>query len=220
MPLTLLLTLALHGPAFAERSLPVFPLDSVKLSGIPKLSDGYIPPVPPPTDTGYYSRSGAGGIRLDSSVTVVVDGEGGRAEINFPGQRTVAALAGYRSSLFIKFIAQSSAPVLTWAAVVCSGGKYLGYKGASLKLPDGDSGFSIKDDSLALGGMKTLLYRTHPWVVLAAGTDGFRNLDRLCSAGFPEKMKAYSVSSLPRAAGSFSFKYNPSGNKLTVTWHK
>jgi len=215
----LFLGLAAPRPASGERTLPDFRLNSVKISGIPRLAFGEVPPVPPPTDTGYYSRAGLGAVRLDSSIKVTVAGGTGRAEISFPAvQRGYGS--GARSSLFIKFLPQSPDPVLSWASVVCSGRQYLGYKGASLKLPGKDAEFAIKDDNLSLGPMKVLLGRTHPWVIPAADRDGFNNLDRLCASDFPAKMKAYSVKALPRGAGRYRFKYDPSQNTLTVTWGK
>ena len=237
LPLMLVLALAAPGPASGERSLPDFSLNSMKIRGIPELPRGAIPPVPPPVDTGYYARATPGGIRLDSSIMVVVDGEEGRAEIKFPGAEFGEARSGCRSSLFIRFTSQNSAPALSWASVLCSGRKYLGYKGSSLQLAGKSGDFAIKDDNLALGPMKNLLSRTHPWIIAPAQKDGYalpqcllkgpcppagQDLDQVCSADFPGKMKAYPVQALPPEAdgetGGFSFKYDKTGNSLTVTW--
>ncbi len=213
--LTLALALALPCAAFGEKKLPEFRLNSTRISAIPRLPDGAIPPVPPPTDTGYYS--GAGGVRVDSLIKVVVDEERGRAEINFPAAE---ARRGFRSSLFVKFAANDSTSVLSWAAVVCSGRQYLGYKGSSLKLPDRAGEFAIRDESFALGPMKEMLGRTHPWILPAGEGGAFQPLDSVCSADFPKKMKGYSVRALPREADGFSFKYDQGRNVLTVTWSK
>ena len=222
--LALLLSLALGpvsvGLAAGEKKLPEFRLNSVRISGLPGLPHGEVPPVPPPTDTGYYSRAKAGGVRLDSAITVFIDGEEQRAEITFPRAEEEEARSGFRASLFIKYSGPGSAPALSWAAVVCSGRHYLGYKGSSLLLPDKAGDFSIKDQNLALGHMKTLLVRTHPWVLLVTIKDGFWDLDRLCSADFPGRMKAYTVKALPPEAGGFSFKYDPVKDLLTVSRKK
>ncbi len=222
--LALLLSLALGpvsaGLAAGEKKLPEFRLNSVRISSLPNLPCGEIPPVPPPTDTGYYSRAKAGGVRLDSAVTVFIYGEEQRAEITFPRAEDEEARSGFRASLFIKYSGPGSAPALSWAAVVCSGRHYLGYKGSSLRLPDKTGDFAIKDENLSLGPLKTLLVKTHPWVLPAPGKDGFRDLDRLCSADFPGKMKAYTVKALPPEAGGFSFKYDPVKDQLTVSRKK
>jgi hypothetical protein len=215
--LTLALALALPCAAFGEKKLPEFRLNSTRISAIPRLADGDIPAVPPPTDTGYYAGSGGGRVRLDSLIKVVVDEERGRAEINFPAAE---ARRGFRSSLFVKFAANDSTSVLSWAAVVCSGGQYLGYKGSSLKLPDRAGEFAIRDESFALGPMKEMLGRTHPWILPAGEGGAFQPLDSVCSADFPKKMKGYSVRALPREANGFSFKYDQGRNVLTVTWSK
>lgn len=215
--LTLALALALPCAAFGEKKLPEFRLNSTRISAIPGLADGDIPAVPPPTDTGYYSGAGGARVRLDSLIKVVVDAERGRAEINFPA---AGARHGFRSSLFVKFAGNDSTSVLSWAAVVCSGRQYLGYKGSSLKLPDRAGEFVIRDESFALGPMKEMLGRTHPWIVPAGEGGAFQPLDSLCSADFPKKMKVYSVKALPREANGFSFRYDQGRNVLTVTWSR
>ena len=221
LPLIALLALGpvVTAPASGEKKLPDFRLNSVRISGIPRLPDAAIPPVPPPTDTGYYPRVKAGDLRLDSSVTVTVDGGKGKAEINFPRMKHPGARSGFRSSLFVKFAPHNSAAVLSWAAVLCSGPQYLGYKGSSLKFPDRAGDFTIKDEALSLGPLKAQLGRTHPWVI-PAGEDGFRDLDRLCSADFPSRMKAFNIKALPREAGGYIFRYDPAADLLTVSWPK
>lgn len=209
----LLTALAAHCPAYGETIKPDFSLDKVKISGLPRLPDCRIPEVPLPTDTGYYS---AAGLRLYSSISVVVDGEAGRVEIELPGAGPGEGSGGYRSALFIKLAERDSSPELSWAAVVCVGGQYMGYKGASLALPGKAGEFSVRDDTYALGPVKGLLGRTHPW--LASGTGG--DLNRLCSPDFAGRLKAYAVNALPGAAGGFRIKVNPSRKKLTVTWDK
>ena len=221
LPLTALLALgsAVTATASGEKSLPDFTLNSKRASHIYRYNEDRVPAVPPPTDTGYYAGGRPGGVRLESSIKVVVEGETGRAEINFPGAGPGSAPYGFRSSLFVKFAANSSASVLSWASVVCSGRQYLGYKGSSLKLPGGAGDFVIKDETLSLGPLKNLLWRTHPWL-LPANEAGDQALDGLCSADFPKKMKSYAVKALPREANGYSFKYDPAGNLLTVTWSK
>ena len=238
LPLLAVLSLGpvFPAPASGEKSLPDFHLNSVKVSGLRALPYGELPPVPPPTDSGYRYKARTGGVRLNSSVAVYIEGEAGRAEINFPAAEGGEARSGFRSSLFIKFAEQSSAAVLSWAAVVCSGPQYLGYKGTSLKFPDKSGNFVIKDENLNLGPLKALLEKTHPWVIPAVEKDNFQglrwcqvagycppedqSLDRLCSADFPGRMKAYAVKALPHKAGGFVFNYDKAKNLLTVTWEK
>ena len=219
LPLMLALTLALPPLVSGGTSLPAFSLNSVKISGLRRPARGEIPPVPPPFDTGYYARANPGGVRLDSSIKVVIDGKDGKAEIKFPGVEYKEARSGCRTSLFVRFSGQGQSPVLSWAAVVCSGPKYIGYKGGSLELPGRSGDFTIKDDSLSLGPQKTRLSRTHPWLVPDAEKDG-KGLDSLCFPDFPEKMSSYAVKALPAEADGFSFKYDPEKKDLTVTWHK
>ena len=219
-PLIALLALGsvVTAPASGEQSLPEFSLNSKRASHVYSYNEDRVPAVPPPTDTGYYA-GGRGGVRLDGSIKVVVEGAAGRAEINFPEAARGGGPYGFRSSLFVKYAAAGSASVLSWASVVCSGREYLGYKGSSLKLPGGGSDFVIKDETLSLGPLRTLLGRTHPWLLTEPGA-GAEALDRLCAADFPKKMKAFAVQALPREANGFSFKYDPAGNLLTVTWSK
>lgn len=208
----LIAPLAALSPASAERAMPVFDLDEVKVAGLPRLPDGHIPPVPPPTDTGYYSPAG---IRMDSSVTVVVDGEAGRVEIELPRS---GAGDPYRSSLFIKLSRRESSSELSWAAVVCAGGRYLGYKGATLKLPAGRGELSLRDDAYSLGPMKGLLGRTHPWLLTVADAGG--DLDRLCAPGLPGRLKAYSPSALPRAVPGYNVSLQKGGRKVVLSRDK
>lgn len=203
------LLLAPAGAARAENSLPDFNLNAKKVSSVCKYSEDRVPPVPPPTDTGYYARYGGEGARLDSSVTVVVQEKAGRAEILFPRAKNQQA-AGYRSALFVKLDGEGAAPVLSWAAVFCSGGRYLGYKGSSLAFaPDGD--FHLKDEALALGPLKVRLVHTHPWIM------GGLTPDALCSADLPKTL-GYTVKALPAQAYGLGFSYDRRGNALTVTW--
>ncbi len=218
-PLLLALTLAIPSFASGDTGLPAFSLNSVRRSGLRRPARGEIPPVPPPFDTGYYARANPGGVRLDSAIKVTIDGKEGKAEIKFPEVEYGEERAGCRASLFIRFIGPDTGPVLSWAAVVCSGRKYLGYKGASLELPGRSGSFTIKDESLSLGPLKTMLNKTHPWLVPAAEKDE-KDLNRLCYPEFTEKMKAYAVKALPAEADGFSFKYDPEKKALTVIWHK
>lgn len=202
------------GFASGEKSLPDFSLNSKRASYVYKYNEDKVPAVPPPTDTGYYARYGVGAARMESAVTVVVQDGAGRADIVFPRAAAPERSSGYRASLFIKLEGEK-APVLSWATVFCSGGRYLGYKGASLALPRGPGAdFTIKDETLALGPLKVRLLRTHPWV-----TDDAR-LDALCSRDLPAKLKGYSVKALPAEAGGLAFRYDKAKNSLSVTWEK
>lgn len=198
--------------AAADISLPDFNLNRVKIRSMPRCPADNIPPASPPTDTGYYPRYGAG-TRLDSSVTVKVDGPAGRADIVFPQVKAPEHSAGYRSSLFIYFSGEET-PVLSWATVFCSGGMYLGYKGSSLELPEKVSQFHIKDEELSLGALKARLRLTHPWL-----TEG-SSPEALCSDRLPEKAGRFLLKSLPPRTGDFNFKYDKGGRALTVIWGK
>jgi len=120
--------------------------------------------------------------------------------------------AGYRSALFIKLEGEK-VPVLSWATVFCSGGRYLGYKGATLELPrEPGAEFLIRDETLALGPLKVRLLRTHPWMA------GVPHLDGLCAPDLPKKLRGYSVKTLPAEAAGLAFSYHRGRNSLTVTW--
>lgn len=206
---------ALAGAASAEqRGLPDFTLNSQKAAFVNQFSADRVPPVPPPTDTGYYDRYRVGAARVESSVTVVVREGAGRADILFPRSAGPESEAGWRAALFIKVEGEKD-PALSWATVFCSAGRYLGYKGASLGLPRGSGGdFALKDETLALGPLKVRLLRTHPWVAEAGSLDG------LCARDLPRRLKGYAVKALPAEAGGLAFKYDAARNSLSVTWKR
>lgn len=200
------------GRASAEQTLPDFSLNSKRVAHVYRFNEDRVPAVPPPSDTGYYARYGTGAARMDTSVTVVVQDGLGRADIVFPKAAGPERSSGYRAALFIKLDGEK-APALSWATVFCSGGRYLGYKGASLALPGGDGGdFVIKDETLALGPLKVRLLRTHPWMADGSPLDG------LCARDLPKKLKGYTVKALPAEAAGLAFKYDRAKNSLTVTW--
>lgn len=212
-PLLLTALLLAAGQGRAQDLSPDFNLNAVRMPVGRGCPEDNIPPVPPPTDTGYYARYGGGAPRLESSVTVAVRGGEGRAEILFPGVKPPESAAGYRSALFIRLAEGGKSPVLSWAAVFCSGRRYLGYKGSSLEFPAGTEDFSIKDESLALGPLKVRLARTHPWLV--AGTPP----DALCAGDAPRRL-GYTVKTLPAGRDGLAFTYDRKKNSLTVTWKK
>lgn len=213
---TLVLSAALSaawaGSACAEQYLPDFNLNSNRVSHVYKYNEDRVPAVPAPTDTGYYARYGVGAARMESSVTVVVRDGAGRADILFPKAAAPERSAGYRAALFIKLEGEKT-PALSWATVFCSGGRYLGYKGASMELPRGPGAdLAIKDETLALGPLKVRLLRTHPWMA------GEASLDGLCAERLPERLKGYTVKALPAEAAGLAFRYDRGKNSLTVTW--
>lgn len=200
------------GRASAEQYLPDFNLNSKRVSHVYKFNEDRVPAVPAPTDTGYYARYGVGAARMESSVTVLVRDGSGRADIVFPKAAAPERAAGYRAALFIKLDGEKT-PALSWATVFCSGGRYLGDKGASMELPRGPGAdFTIKDETLALGPLKVRLLRTHPWMADAASLDG------LCAADLPGKLKGYTVKALPAEAAGLAFRYDRAKNSLSVTW--
>lgn len=213
IPVLLTALLLAAGQGRAQDLSPDFNLNAVRLPAGRSCPEDNIPPVPPPTDTGYYARYGGGAPRLESSVTVAVRGGEGRAEILFPGVKNPESAAGYRAALFIRLAEGGRAPVLSWAAVFCSGQRYLGYKGSSLEFPSETEDFAIKDESLALGPLKVRLARTHPW--LMSGVP----LDALCTGDAPSRL-GYTVKTLPAGRDGLAFTYDRKKNSLTVTWKK
>lgn len=201
------------GTASADqKTLPDFSLNSKKVAYVRQLAADRVPAVPPPTDTGYYDRYRIGAARVESSVTVVVREGTGRADIVFPKSAGPESEAGWRAALFIRLDGEAE-PALSWATVFCSGGRYQGYKGASLGLPGAGGGdFSIKDETLALGPLKVRLLRTHPWVAAAGSLDG------LCARDLPRRLKGYAVKALPASANGLAFSYDGKRDLLTVTW--
>ena len=206
--LTLALASAGAGPALAEKNLPGFKLDSMKVSDLPRLADGAVPEVPPPTDTGYYPRAR----RVDSSVTVRVEGRAGRAEIRLP--KTSSGRGGGATAVFVRY----TPPVLSWAAVLCCDGRYLGYKGSSLRLPGPGGAVEIKDDALAYGAQRTRLSVTHPWITNWAKAASADDLDRLCAPGRLKGARIFSPSMLPAESDGLLFSYDRALGSLTVSW--
>lgn len=217
------------GAAFAEVCLPDFTLNSKKASDAQEWLRPLDLPTPVPKDTGIHSYGPrrrpaparlthkAAHVQTTSSISVRVEGKKGKAEIAFPKVEFEEPWAGNRSSFFIRISSEAPATVLSWAAIICSGQNYLGYKGASLRLPEKTGVVSVDDTTLALGRLGALVRGTHPWLI--AGLDGGgRNLDRLCSAGFAKKMKGYSVASLPGELDGSNFGYDAGKDILNITW--
>jgi hypothetical protein len=71
---------------------------------------------------------------------------------------------------------------------------------------------------MALGCRKTLVSETHPWLTAGIAGEGGRNLDGMCSRDFRERMKNYSVKTLPGELDGFDLKYDPVKNTLKITW--
>lgn len=210
--LAALLALAGAGPARAELTLPAFDLNSKRASDIRSSMRENWPPVPRLPEEERWARRARGAARVESSVTVVMEEGEGRADIVFPRAWGRGSGADHRVSLFIKLEGEKT-PVLSWATVFCSNGRYVGYKGASLELPNGESAdFLIKDEVLALGPLKVRLLRTHPWLAEAA------QLGELCARRPPESLRGYSVKDLPAEAAGLAFKYDRAKNALSVTW--
>ncbi|HCC48953.1 MAG TPA: hypothetical protein DEQ38_12675 [Elusimicrobia bacterium] len=210
--LAALLALAGAGPAGAELTLSAFDLNSRRASDIRKNMRENWPPVPRLPEEERWARRAPRAARVESSVTVVLEEGEGRADIVFPRAWGRGSGADHRISLFIKLEGEKT-PVLSWATVFCSNGRYVGYKGASLELPSGASGeFLIKDEVLALGPLKVRLLRTHPWLAEAA------QLGELCARRPPESLKGYGVKDLPAEAAGLAFKYDRGRNALSVTW--
>lgn len=169
---------------------------------------------------GSGGDNGTDNIRLAGRTKLTADGKTGAAEIKFPEVKFEDALPGDEAFLFVKNSGETLPPEFSWAAVICSERGYLGYKGANLRLTDDPVGLSVTE-TLALGSRKTLIKKTHPWLLTALAAspaEGGRELDRLCSRDFRKKMKDYTIKTLPRELDLFHFEYNPKENALKITW--
>jgi len=157
--------------------------------------------------------SKAGYISVTSATKFRMDKEKGELTVTFPKVDFGGGAAGDKAHLFVKMTRESPSPAISWATVLCSGGSYLGYKGATVDFPDKSGSFSI-NETLALGAYPArLIYGTHPWL---AG--GLTALDELCSDPFLERMKDARAETLPSKIGDFSFEYNPRKNTLKASW--
>ncbi|MDA8130236.1 MAG: hypothetical protein M0011_01900 [Elusimicrobia bacterium] len=199
--------------AGAADGMPDFGLDRVRLKDLPsyRCDDG--PRIPEPVDTGFYDDLGPGPVRVESLIKVSVNGGASRAEISFPSLGAAAGVIGYRSRLFIKLLPGTEGPVLSWAAVLCSGGSYVGYKGSSLLLSASEERLLIRDDALAMGWQRDRLRSTHPWLA------GEGSLDGLC-AWHPGVLRRYFPESLPSEKEGRRFRYDVGAHRLVVTWSK
>jgi len=218
------------GAAFADVYLPDFTLNSQKASDVKKSRRPFDFPTPVPQSMGIYFYGDGRGpvpakvplkadhVHMNSSISIRVEGRKGKAEIGFPKVEFEKPRAGDRSSFFIRISSEAASPTLSWAAIICSGRNYLGYKGASLTLPDKPGIFAVDDTTLALGGLGALVRKTHPWLIAGLDGKGGRSLDRLCSADFPKKMKEYNVETLPDELDGFNFGYDAGKNILNITW--
>ncbi len=93
-PILLSALLLAAGQGRAQDLSPDFNLNAVRMPAGRGCPEDNIPPVPPPTDTGYYARYGGGAPRLESLVTVAVSGGAGRAERVCPGVKAPESAAG------------------------------------------------------------------------------------------------------------------------------
>ena len=163
------------------------------------------PNVPPPL-------SKAGYILLTSSTKLKMDREKGVLTVTFPEVQFAGGAFGSRVELFVKVTPGRPSPRISWAAVMCSKGSYLGYKGATVAFPARSGSYSIKE-TLALGSPKGGISRTHHWL-----TAGMMSLDDLCSDEFRKKMKDARAETLPKRIGAYNFEFNPRENTLKAKW--
>jgi len=161
--------------------------------------------LPPP-----FSKSGY--IQMTSSTKFKMNKEKGELTVVFPKVEFGGKAYGDRALLFVKIVRETPAPAISWATVLCSGPNFLGYKGSTVDFPEKSSSFSISE-TLALGGPKALITRTHPWL-----TGSLVALEDICSDGFLEKMKDARAETLPPRIGKFSFEFNPRKNTLKAKW--
>lgn len=155
-------------------------------------------------------------VRLTGGISLLMDAETGRAEIAFPAVEFEDADGDDRAELYFRLAAGAPSPQLSWAAVLCAGSRYLGYQGASFRLPERSGEYSI-EETVALGSRKVLVAETHPWLA-SAGGKAPADPDQLCVAGFPKKMKDFRIRSLPARLGGYNFKYDAALNALKITW--
>lgn len=163
------------------------------------------PNVPPPL-------SKAGYILLTSSTKLKLNREKGVLTVAFPEVQFSGGGFGSRAELFVKVTPGKPSPRISWAAVMCSRGSYLGYKGATVAFPTRSGSYSIKE-TLALGSPKGAISLTHRWL-----TAGMMSLDDLCSDEFRKKMKDARAETLPPRIGAYSFEFNPRENTLKAKW--
>lgn len=188
-----------------------YPLYRPYLSGFIRLSGGALR-----TRTGSGGEHGTDNVRIIGRTKLTTNGKNGRVDIKFPAVEFADELPGDEAFLFVKATGTALTPEISWAAVLCSGGDYLGYKGSTLKLPEKPGAFSITE-TLALGERKALVKETHPWLAGARKKSG-GGLDYLCSPEFRKTMKGYTVRTLPRDLAMYHFKYDPKENALKITW--
>lgn len=163
------------------------------------------PNVPPPL-------SKAGYILLTSSTKLRMNKEKGTLTVAFPEVQFAGGAFGSRAELFVKVTPGKPTPRISWAAVMCSKGAYLGYKGATVSFPTRSGSFSIKE-TLSLGSPKAAIVWTHRWL-----TAGMMTLDDLCGDEFRKKMKNARAETLPSKIGAYNFEFNPRENTLKATW--
>lgn len=183
-------------------------LGSMKASDIPVLD---IPaPSAPAAVRVPYSK--AGYIQMTSSVKLKAEKDKGRLTIGFPKVKFGDGTDEDRAHLFVRITRGLPSPVISWATVLCSGSRYLGYKGSNFTLPEDSASLSVSE-TLALGYPKILISRTHPWLAADEAAQ-----ERLCSPEFLEEMKDFRAETLPQKLGDFSFSYESRRNTLRVTW--
>ncbi len=161
--------------------------------------------LPPP-----FSREGY--VMLTSATTIRMNKEKGELDVDFPEADFGGGAFGARAELFVRLEGTPSKPAVSWAAVFCKGGSYVGYKGSTVAFPSRSGRFSLKETA-ALGAPKLLITRTHHWL-----TAGMVSLEDLCTEGFSERMKGARAATLPPRAGAYVLKYNARKNSLKVTW--
>jgi hypothetical protein len=168
------------------------------------LYDGQ-PGLPPPL-------SRAGYVQLASSTRIKVDKRRGELTVAFPDVVFAGGAFGDRADLFVRMTGTTDAPAISWAAVLCSGGGYLGYKGSTVTLPEKSGSYNISE-TMALGTPKALIMKTHRWL-----TEGMVATEDLCTDAFREKMKDSRVTTLPPALGPYALVFDPKKNTLKVKW--
>ncbi len=191
------------SPSFA--GIPPDPqLNAMRAAGLPEVSVIPAPPAPELSKASY--------IQITSAIKLKMEKEKGEMTVTFPKVDFGDQEPGDKAHLFVKILRETPTPVISWATVICSGSRYLGYKGSTLNFPETSGAMSISE-MLALGYPKLLIARSHPWL-----TEGLADLEEVCSAPFLEKMKDARAETLPPKIGNFNFDYNSRKNTLKVKW--
>ncbi|MDQ7773475.1 MAG: hypothetical protein RDU13_08115 [Elusimicrobiales bacterium] len=226
--LSVLLALIMPLRAAAE-GWPAFTLNDVPSRRRVAPSDHiWVPPVPEPVPVRMeweeiapfetvpvFSPYRRGAVSVRSAVKVKVKKDKGEAVVSFPGVFFGEPAPGDGARLYIRVGGGDGAPAsVSWAAAICHGERYLGYKGATFTLPRG-SGDPAVSETLATGDARALIARTHPWLFVKE-----LKPDDLCSEKASGTLASFGAARLPPSAGGAVLRYDAARNALKITWKR